>query len=107
MDIWDGLIIGIGGTVIGGIVLYKVLNLGPIGGDTPNQALHPPNPQFGTPRPLAVIDLSPTPDGAAPVVQVNPITEAAHNVVIWESIPFAPGFGPEVATANDPAVLPQ
>lgn len=106
MDIWDGLIIGVAGSVIGGVILARVLNLAPVGGDTPSQPMWPENPQFGQPKPLAVVDLPPTPANAAPVQQTNPITEAAHNINTWQTTPFAPGFGPDVATANDPAVLP-
>jgi hypothetical protein len=114
MDMIDGIIVGAAAAAIGSIIAYKVLNKGPVGGDSPahvntasaNLDYYGSNPQFGRPAPLAVIDLFPTPSDAAPVVQVNPITEAAHNIGQVVSTPFASGFGTQAHTPAQETILP-
>jgi hypothetical protein len=114
MDIWDGIIVGAASAAIGSIIAYKFLNKGPVGGDSPAQLntasqiqeYYGNNPQFGRPMPLAVIDLAPTPSAAAPVVQVNPITEAAHNNGQVIAAGFAPAFGTNGPTPAQETVLP-
>lgn len=93
MDIWDGIVIGTASSLIAALLVYKFFNVGPVGGDTPSQLNAPNNPNFGQARPLVLYDLPPTPDGASPVVQVNPITEAAYN---QQPVEYVNAFGPTV-----------
>jgi hypothetical protein len=104
MDMIDGIVVGAAAAAIGTIVAFKFLNSTPQGGAQPNQPVYPGNPEAGRPSPLYVEDLAPTPMSAAPVAQVNPITEAAYNV---QPVVFEHAFGPGVNQPNEAAVLPQ
>ena len=104
MDMVDGIIVGAAAAAIGSILAYKFINQTPQGGMQPNQPAIPTNANFGTGEPVYVVDLVPTPSNAAPVAQVNPITEAAWNQYPVE---FEHAFGPGVNQSNEEAVLPQ
>jgi hypothetical protein len=104
MDMIDGIIVGAAAAAIGTIVAFKYLNPTPVGGAQPNQPMYAGNPQAGRPNPLYVVDLVPTPGNAAPVSQVNPITEAAYNV---QPVTFEHAFGPGVNQPAEEAVMPQ
>ncbi len=97
MDVFDGIIVGAATAAIGTIIAYKFLNSEPVGGDTPSQPMIARDPNFQQPTHLVVYDLVPTPDGASPVVQVNPITEAAYN---QHHVEYENAFGSAV---NQPA----
>jgi len=103
MDMLDGIIVGAAAAAIGSIIAFKFINVKPEGGQQPNQPQVAVDPNFGTGRPLYVVDLQPTPSNAAPVAQVNPITEAAYNV---QPVTFEHAFGPAVNQPNEEAVLP-
>ena len=104
MDMFDGIVVGAAAAAIGTIVAFKFLTPKPQGGAQPLQPLYPGNPQAGRPAPLYVEDLAPTPMNAAPVAQVNPITEAAYNV---QPVTFEHAFGPSVNMPEESALLPQ
>jgi hypothetical protein len=104
MDMMDGIIVGAAAAAVGTIVAFKFLNNNPQGGGQPNQPGYGASPNAGMPRARYVVDLDPTPDGASPVAQVNPITEAAYNV---QPVTFEAGFGPGVNQAQESVILPQ
>jgi hypothetical protein len=98
MDAWDGIIIGAAVSAVIGVVVTKYVGQGPQGGSAGAQPMYPANPNAGTPAPLYVIDLEPTPTAAAPVAQVNPNTEAAYNV---QMVPYQDAFGPGINMPPD------
>jgi hypothetical protein len=104
MDMIDGIIVGAAAAAIGSIIAYQYINRSPQGGAQPNQPNVAANPNAGRPTPLYVVDLEPTPSNAAPVAQVNPVTEAAYN---QQPVVFEAAFGPGVNQPAEEAVLPQ
>jgi hypothetical protein len=97
MDAWDGIIIGAAVSAVIGVVVTQYMQKGPQGGGQGLQPAYPGQTNFNQ-KPLYVVDLVPTPSGAAPVAQVNPNTEAAYNV---QPVEFVHAFGPGVNTAPD------
>src|SRR5271156_3208823 len=98
MDQWEGIIIGAAIAAVVTVVATAYIQKSPIGGGQPNQPAQPSlnATSGGVPAELYVVDLDPTPSNAAPVAQVNPITEAAYNV---QPVTFEHAFGPGVNTA--------
>jgi hypothetical protein len=106
MDAVDGIIIGVATAVVATIITNKYFNSAPVGGPDPRQ---PAVPSYdatsgGKPAMLYVVDLNPTAVYAAPIAQVNPITEAAYN---QHPVAFEEAFGPAVNQPAEEAVLPQ
>lgn len=103
MDLWDGLIIGVGSAVIGAIIVNKFLQPRPTGGGNPVNPAYGPTEQFGRMADVLVVPNYSTPSNAAPLQQTNPNVEAAFNqgpVVAYE-----PAFNTNYPT--EIAILPQ
>jgi len=107
MDNVEGIIIGASIAAIVTVLATQWINRQPWGGAQGNQPAQSANQNYGQnpQHPLYVVDLVPTPGNAAPVVQVNPNTEAAYNVA--GGTQYVPSFGPAMNQPAEEAVLPQ
>lgn len=92
MDALETFVIGAAAAAIGAVVAYKYINKTPVGGAVPVQGAA-----------LNVMHVPFLPYDAAPVAQVEPITEAAYNQY---PTGHHPAFGIDTNQPEHEAVLP-
>lgn len=92
MDALETFVIGAAAAAIGAVVAYKFINKTPVGGAIPKQGAA-----------LGVEHVQFLPYNAAPVMQVEPITEAAYNQY---PTGYRPAFGIETNQPAHEVILP-
>jgi hypothetical protein len=93
MDALETFVIAAAAAAIGGVIAFKYVNKTPVGGAVPVQ---------GTQQ-VGVMHVPYLPYDAAPVAQIEPITEAAYNIY---PTGHHPAFGAYTNQPEQEAVLP-